>query len=71
MFEEIKKIIKEYSNHDINLDTDLKNELDLTSFDIVSLVGDIEEKYGVQFTEEDLTNISTIKDIIDYIEAHK
>lgn len=71
MFDELKDILKEYSNVEINLNTDLKSELDLTSFDIVSLLGDIEEKYNVQFSDEDFANINTVKDIIVFIESKK
>lgn len=43
------------------------HELDFDSLEIVELVMQIEEKYGVAFSEEDAANISTVGDAIECI----
>lgn len=67
MFEEIKELAQEYTEADITLDTELRSDLGLTSFDLVSLLSEVEEKYGVQISEEDIASLITVKDLIEYI----
>ena len=47
MFEEFKKIMKEiYEVDNVELESNFKTDFGLTSFDFVSLICVIEEKYG-------------------------
>lgn len=71
MFEEIKELAQEYTEADITLDTELRSDLGLTSFDLVSLLSEVEEKYGVQISEEDIASLITVKDLIEYINKNK
>ena len=71
MLEKIKEIAKEYTEAEINLNTNIKEDLLLTSFDIISLVGDIEEAFEIEIPEEELLNIVTIEDLIKCIETKK
>lgn len=67
MLEELKEIAKEYTDKEINLDTKLRSDLGLASFDLISLIGDVEEKYGISIKDEDIVNIITVEDLINYI----
>lgn len=71
MFEELKELAKEYTEQEFKLDSKLRGELGLNSFDLVTLIGDIEDKYGIQIADEDLANIITVEDLIKYIESKK
>ena len=71
MLEEIKEIAKEYTEQDFDLDTELRNGLSLTSFDLVALISEIEEKYGVEIKDEDMASMITVRDLIEYINNHK
>lgn len=70
MLEEIKEMICNYveaNPEDITLDTKFVDDLGFNSFDFMSFLGEAEEKYGVQVNEEDLLELSTVGDAIDYI----
>ena len=71
MFEKIKELAKEYTTEEIKLETNLRSELGLTSFDLVSLISEIEETYDIKINDEDIESILTVKDLIDYIENKK
>ncbi len=66
--DEIKKMFAEkikVENPDPN--TDLK-ALGLDSLDLVELIMDIEEKFGVEFSNEELMDLKTISDVYTAIE---
>ena len=74
MLEEIKEMICNYveANPDeITLETKFVDDLGFNSFDFMSFLGEAEEKYGVQVNEEDLLDLSTVGDAIDYIKKLK
>lgn len=74
MLEEIKEMICSYveANPDeITLETKFVDDLGFNSFDFMSFLGEAEEKYGVQVNEEDLLELSTVGDAIDYIKKLK
>ena len=74
MFEEIKAIIVDVLNCDeekVVLEASLSEDLDADSLDAVELGMAIEENLGVAISDEDLPNIKTVQDLVDYVEAHK
>ena len=74
MLEEIKEMICNYveANPDeITLETKFVDDLGFNSFDFMSFLGEAEETYGIQVNEEDLLELSTVGDAIDYIKKLK
>lgn len=69
MLEELKKIASEYTEQDIRLDSKLRGELGLSSFDLISLNSDIETKYSIKIEDSDLEKIITVEDLINYINS--
>lgn len=51
-------------------DTSFK-DLGLDSLDLVDLVFEMEEELGVQFEDEELLQIKTVKDLLTLVEAKK
>jgi acyl carrier protein len=54
----------------ITPDKKLRESLGADSLDIVELMMNLEEQYGITIPDEELTNVKTIGDVIDYIETH-
>ena len=74
VFEEVKEIIVKYIKIDedkITLESSLNEDLDADSIDIADVVMDIEEKYDIEFSDEDAEGLKTIKDLVSVIEARK
>jgi len=53
----------------ITMETRLVEDLKADSLDVVELIMDIEQEYGVQVPEEELPNVHTVGDIVKLLEA--
>ena len=51
----------------VKLDTNLIEDLEADSLEIVELSMALQENLGVGIEDEDLENIKTVQDILDYI----
>ena len=54
----------------VTRDTSFVNDLGADSLDTVELVMALEEGFGMEIPDEDAEKITTVKDAINYIEAH-
>ena len=71
MFEHVKEILMEYTNAtEITENSALEADLGLSSFDVVSIVTDFEDKFQIEIPDRDIGKFINIKDILDYLEAH-
>ncbi len=74
MFEEIRKIVAENLGVDegkIQMDTSFKEDLEADSLDLFEMVMALEESYDVEIPSEDLEELTTIEEVMKYIESHK
>ncbi len=74
VFDEVKKIIVDELNvspEKITLEANLSEDLGADSLDAVEVIMDLEDKYGITIDDDTAKNIKTVKDLVDYIEAHK
>lgn len=74
MFEEVKEVIVEALGVDedkVVLEASLSDDLGIDSLDAVELGMAIEDNLGVAIADEDLPNIKTVQDLVDYVEANK
>ncbi|MCR5809154.1 MAG: acyl carrier protein [Clostridiales bacterium] len=74
MFEEIRSAIALQLNvpeENITLDTRFVEDLKADSLDLVELVMDLEDRYGVEIPDEQLAEVKTVGDIIEIIENNK
>ena len=70
----VKKIVVEHLGVEaekVTEEASFIDELGADSLDIVELVMAFEEEFGVEIPDDAAEKISTVKDAIDYIEAHK
>lgn len=74
MIEEIKELLAKQLRIDvatINDDSNILEDLDADSLDVVEMLMGIEDTFGVNVPDEDVTSLKTVKDVADYIESHK
>ena len=55
---------------EIALDADLREDFDADSLDMVDLIMDVEDEFGVEVPDEILDKLVTVKDVVDYIEEN-
>ena len=70
MLEKRREIIAEQLNCDgetIGLDTSFKDDLGADSLDLFELVMALEEEYGLEIPAEELSDVETVGDIIEYL----
>lgn len=74
MFDEIAAIIAEQFGVEVDsitADTAFEEDLGANSIDIVELSMAMEDLYAVgEISEDDLAGISTVGDLVQYIQAH-
>ena len=51
----------------INEDTRLIQDVNLNSYDIVNVIGDLEDELDIEIPDEDLRNMVTVGDVINYL----
>ena len=70
MLEKMREIIAEQLNCDvetIGLDTSFKDDMGADSLDLFELVMALEEEYGLEIPAEELSDVETVGDIIEYL----
>ena len=69
MLEKFDDIIYEVTGKKgITYDTDFVQDLHLTSFDVMNIIGVIETRYDVEIPTRDAWKLITVKDAIQYME---
>ena len=72
MLDKLKEILAQYvetAPEEITEDSRLVEDLGLSSYAMMSLMGDVEEQFGITVDETELTDVRTIRDVIEYIES--
>lgn len=70
MFEKIKEIVAEQlscNEDEITMDTNFKDDLGADSLDLFELVMALEEEYDVEIPSDDLAELNTVGDVINYL----
>ena len=73
MFEKIVDVFSEYTvfpKENMSEETQLVDDLELNSFDVMTIIRDVEDEYKISIPDEDIINFKTIGDIKNYLESH-
>lgn len=73
-FEKLQAIIVEelgVEADEVTVEASFSDDLGADSLDLFELVMSIEDTFGVTIPNEELANIKTVKDALDYIEANQ
>ena len=74
MLEKVKEIVAESLNVEestLSETTSFKEDLGAYSLDLFEMVMAFEEAFEVEIPSEDLEQITTVGDVVKYIESHK
>ena len=74
MLEKVKEIVAESLNVEestLSETTSFKEDLGADSLDLFEMVIAFEEAFEVEIQSEDLEQITTVGDVVKYIESHK
>ena len=72
MLEELKEIICEYvdvKSEQITEESRFIEDLGFNSYDFMSMVGEIEEKFDVEVEEREVVNVKTVGDAMEYMKS--
>ena len=71
MFEQIKKALAEQLGTDVSKiteDSRIVEDLGADSLDIVEILITVENRFGIEIPDEDIEDIVTVNDAVEYIE---
>lgn len=74
VYEEVKQLIVERMGVDaskITPKTTFKDDLGADSLDIVELVMEMEDQFGVEVSDDDADNMTTVGEVAAFIEKNK
>lgn len=71
MFEKLVEIICNYVEvepEQVQPESRFMEDLGFTSFDFMSMLGEIEDEFDVEVEQEEAANIRTVQEAVDYLE---
>ena len=74
VFENVKKMIAKQLKADeaaITMDTRLVEDLKADSANVMVMIMDLEDNYGIIIEDDQIMNLKTVGDVVKYIEAHQ
>lgn len=74
VFEDVKAMIAKQLKADensITRDTRLVEDLKADSANVMVMIMDLEDKFGVMVEDDQIMKMKTVGDVVDYIEKHQ
>ena len=74
VFENVKKMIAKQLKADeaaITLDTRLVEDLKADSANVMVMIMDLEDNFGIMVEDDQIMKLKTVGDVVKYIEANK
>ena len=72
--ERVKKMIVDrlgVEESKVTLEASFKDDLGADSLDVVELVMELEDEFDMEISDEDAEKITTVGEVVAYIESHK
>ena len=72
MFEKLVDVICNYvevKKEDIQPESRFMEDLGFTSFDFMSMLGEIEDELDVEIDQQEAAKVLTVQDAVDYLES--
>lgn len=71
MFEKLVEIICNYVEvepENVHGDSRFMEDLGFTSFDFMSMLGELEDEFDIEIDQQEVAGIRTVKEALDYME---
>lgn len=71
MFDKLVEVICNYVEvepEDIHPETRFMEDLGFTSFDFMSMLGEMEDVFDVEIEQQEVSDIRTVQEAVDYLE---
>ena len=74
VYERVKEVLTEQlgvEEGDITEEASFQEDLDADSLDLVELIMELEEQFGIKISDEDAQKIQTVGQAVDYVSSHQ
>jgi acyl carrier protein len=74
VFERIKEVLAErlsVEETDITEEANFQEDLDADSLDLVEMIMELEDQFGIKIPDEDAQKIQTVGQAVDYVTSHQ
>lgn len=73
-FEQIRALLAEQLDIDpakITMDSDIMNDFEADSLDLVDMVMTLEDEFGVEVPDEAIEELHTVGDVVRFVDEHR